>query len=102
MFELFHIPGVAAVFVTLTRVIATVTFLALLHDLVATEWTVVFLEAILLALVAEHRLQHRADVVHRTVREFVVVLPLPTGGRTVHDEVAHRASRPTIGRVVMR
>lgn len=102
LLEFVHVAWVAALLVALARVVAAVALLALLDNLVAAEGSVVLLEAVLLALVVEHGVQHRRDVVDRAVRKFVVVGALAAGGRRVHDEVAQLAARPTLRWEVVR
>ena len=54
-------PGIATLLCTLDLVKATVTLLPLLHNLVATECSVVLLETIMLSLI-HHSIQDSADI----------------------------------------
>lgn len=102
MFEFVHVARIATVLVALARIVAAIALLALFHNFVATEWSIVLLETVLLALAAEHRVEDSGNVVDGTVRKLVVVLPLAASGRRVHDVVAQGSTGTTLRRVVVR
>ena len=52
-FKRLHFSGVTALFAALLQIVTTVTFLALFHNLITTEGAVVFLKAVVFALIVE-------------------------------------------------
>ena len=94
-------PGIATLLCTLSFIKPAVALLALLNNLVATEGSVVLLEAVVFPLV-HHCVQHRADVLDAAGAELVVVVSVPGGGAGEHDVVSIVTARATLGRVVVR
>ena len=87
-----NLEWVATLFLTLLYVVATITLLALLHNLVPTEGAVVLREAVCSPLLRDG-IQHEWDVPHGARRELVIVKPVSTGGWGEHDVVPLETSR---------
>jgi hypothetical protein len=79
---------------------AAVTFLALLHNLVAAKGSVTFREAIRLTSLCDG-VQHGRDVGLGARRELIVVVSVAGGGRGEHDVVAAGAAWSTVLGVIM-
>lgn len=79
---------------------ATVTLLALLHDLVAAKGTVTLSEAVGLPAVSDG-IQDGRDVGLGAVGKLVIVVSISRGGRGKHDVVATHSARSTLGREVV-
>lgn len=100
-FEFIHITRITTIFIALSWIISAIAFFTLFHNLVSTEWSIILLKAVLLSFVTEYGMQYRWDIIHRTMREFVIILPFAAGRRRVHNKVSHRSTRATLCRIVV-
>lgn len=75
-----NLEWIATLLLTLLIIKPTVALLPFLNNLVTTEGTIVFLEAVGSPLL-RNGVQHQRDVTDRAGGELVVVEPVSTGGR---------------------